>query len=99
MVTKRVLKSLYAGGKVEELCNLLTKCVLIVIYTSALCFLVRQKDDRAQLFYLYFIGGFIFHLFWEAKSQYVYTYVFMLLPICANELCVLQSWLDDKLKR
>ena len=99
LVTKRVLKSLYAGGKVEELCNLLTKCVLIVIYTSALCFLVRQKDDRAQLFYLYFIGGFIFHLFWEAKSQYVYTYVFMLFPICANELCVLQSWLDDKLKR
>lgn len=99
LVTKRVLKSLYSGGKVEKLCNLLTKCVLIATYTSALCFLVRQKDSETQLFYLYFIGGFIFHLFWEAKSQYVYTYVFMLLPICANELCALQSWLDDKLKR
>lgn len=99
LVTKRALKSLYAGGTVEKLCNLLTKCLLVATYTSALCFLVRQKDGKTQLLYLYFIGGFIFHLFWEAKSQYVYTYVFMLLPICAYELCALQSWLDDKLKR
>ena len=100
-VTKRALRSLYAGWKVEKLCDLFAKCMLVTIYAAALHFRIRQKEKggKVQLFYLYFIGGFVFHLFWEAKSQYVYTYVFLLLPICAYELCELQNWLQSKLKR
>ena len=99
--TKRVLQSLYSGGKLEKLCNLFAKCMLVTIYAATLHFRIRQKEKggKTQLLYLYFIGGFVFHLFWEAKSQYVYTYVFLLLPICAYELCELQNWLQSKLKR
>lgn len=28
-----------------------------------------------------FIGGFIFHLFWEAKGQYTITYFVLLIPL------------------
>ena len=33
-----------------------------------------------------FIGGFLFHLFWEAKSQYTITYFVLLIPYCAKGL-------------
>ena len=33
-----------------------------------------------------FIGGFIFHLFWEAKGQYTITYFALLIPYCAKGL-------------
>ena len=33
-----------------------------------------------------FIGGFIFHLFWEAKGQYTITYFVLLIPYCAKGL-------------
>lgn len=32
---------------------------------------------------IYLTGGFIFHLIWETKSQYVYPYVYLLLPLSA----------------
>ncbi len=39
-------------------------------------------EDPAALFYLvYFIGGFIFHGISEAKGQYSYMYVYMLIPL------------------
>lgn len=31
--------------------------------------------------FLFFIGGFIFHFFWETKSQYVLQYIILLIPI------------------
>ena len=30
--------------------------------------------------FMYFIGGLLFHTAWEGKSQYVYSYVFVLIP-------------------
>ncbi len=31
------------------------------------------------------------HIIWEAKSQYVYPYVFILLPCCAKEMALLSE--------
>ena len=33
---------------------------------------------------IFFLGGFFFHLIWETKSQYVYIYIFLLMPIAAD---------------
>ena len=41
------------------------------------------------LFPLIFIGGFCFHLFWEAKSIYAVPYFLLLIPIC---VCGYEEW-------
>lgn len=40
----------------------------------------KKIDNKELIFPLVFIGGFIFHLFWEAKCQYTIPYFVLLLP-------------------
>ncbi len=44
-----------------------------------------------------FIGGFLFHLFWEAKSQYTITYFVLLMPYCAKGLMDMTNEMIDQL--
>ncbi len=61
----------------------------MVIYVSVLPSIwtqYRQKDGMTVFLLIpliYLTGGFIFHLIWETKSQYVYPYVYLLLPLSA----------------
>ena len=44
----------------------------------------KRRDDsliNGLIFPLMFLGGFIFHTFWEAKSPYAYPYFVILIPI------------------
>lgn len=45
-----------------------------------------------------FIGGFIFHLFWEAKSQYTITYFVLLIPYCAKGLMDMTNEMIDSFR-
>lgn len=95
-VTTRVLLSLYNGGKLEKLAALYAKADVVIIFAAALCFAVKRRDEFpfARALYLYFIGGFIFHFFSETKSQYVYMYVFAMLPLAAYELNRLMAYVQ-----
>ncbi|WP_151622465.1 hypothetical protein [Pseudobutyrivibrio xylanivorans] len=56
-----------------------------LIYLGSLLWLIfESKEDfnTRSFFMLTFLGGFIFHVFWEAKTQYSIVYTIMLLP-CA----------------
>lgn len=45
------------------------------------CVLFRKKMNLSELILpLIFIGGFIFHTFWEAKGQYTLSYFVLLFP-------------------
>ena len=47
----------------------------------------RRRADPAQLLLpLCVLGGFLYHMLFEAKSQYIYVYAFMLLPLAAQGL-------------
>ena len=47
---------------------------------------VGKISNNYQLFILLFlIGGFIFQLIWETKSQYVFQYIYCLIPLAALE--------------
>lgn len=53
------------------------------IYLFSLVYLLafrRSASVRQLLPAIIMIGGFLFHLFWEAKSQYTVVYVFLLIP-------------------
>jgi len=52
------------------------------------------------------LGGFIFHFFWEAKSQYTMIYVFFLVPymvfgvkFLGEKLIFFTNWAKKKLAR
>lgn len=58
----------------------------LLVWTGVALFLwinCKRKDDLfadGLIFPLIFLGGFIFHTFWEAKSPYAYPYFISLIP-------------------
>ena len=83
-IDTRLLQSLYGDGLAEHVVLVLCKIVSMLIWMGAIVFLLcRGKQTEGwELFFMYFLGGLIFHTFWEGKSQYIYPYVFCLIP-CA----------------
>ncbi len=56
------------------------------IFAAALLgcvFAFKYKNDAVGLFLLTVIGGMIYHMLFEAKSQYFITYYVMLIPVAA----------------
>ena len=88
--------SLYERGIVNRSINRYMKCFVIIIFLSACYFRYKYRQNNSDLLYLYFWGGFVFHIFWEGKSQYIYPYVFVLLPGCAYVLSKLTEILSKK---
>ncbi len=59
--------------------------MLILAGTLLWCALCRREQRQAGLcFAVTLIGGFVFHLFWEAKCQYALSYFVLLLPLAAG---------------
>jgi len=83
-----LMLSLYGGGKAEDLAEGFSKMLSLLVWAGVCLSLFgsARKTRGWELMVLYFIGGFLFHLIWEAKSQYVYPYVFCLLPFAARGL-------------
>ena len=56
-----------------------------------------EKNKKVDLEKLYliiiFLGGFSFHILWEAKSRYIIPYVIILFPLASNSL----NMLTDKI--
>lgn len=84
-----ITRNLYGGGKLFKLVIHFMQISMILIfglssYYYFICLKNLQTVNMLAVFSgIYFIGGFLFHLVWETKSQYVYTYVFFLIiPAC-----------------
>lgn len=53
----------------------------ILVGVCAYIFMFREDRKLAELiFAVIFIGGFLFHTFWEAKSEYTLLYFLLLIP-------------------
>lgn len=73
------------GGRLSEAyifyCNLFQS----FLYFGTLLFVIfyRKTVSSAELLIpVIFLGGFLFHIFWEAKGQYTLPYCAILLPCC-----------------
>lgn len=87
-------KSLYSSGSAYHRLYLVSFVVVVVMYLFSLLGVVKdslvlkqtnQLLSTKELYgYLIFLGGFFFHLFWEVKSQYVYIYLVLLVPVAAK---------------
>jgi hypothetical protein len=97
-VRTQILESLYHGGMVEKIVRGYMKVFLLMILVLMVCYVFDRRNRKYDFNYalLYLIGGFLLHIIWEGKSQYVYTYIFILLPGCAYEAVALHEWIQRK---
>ena len=76
----------------EKIINYLTfyqKILLVLSSVSSLIVLIQNRKNLSlNLIFLItiFIGGFMFHILWEAKSRYIIPYVIVLLPLASVEI-------------
>ena len=96
-----LLQSIYNGGEVEDRIEALSKLILLIVFGFTLVFLLlyRKKCEGWELLTLFFIGGLIFHTFWEGKSQYTYPYVFCMIPLAAYAMYALSQAVAAKKER
>ena len=93
------MSSIYEGKTLYKVVYYFSALLLAVIYVAVLLAIFIQLFDNQRWFItlipiIYLSGGFIFHLIWETKSQYVYPYVYLIIPLAAVGI----SYVAERLK-
>ena len=59
--------------------------LLIICITSIIVLIQNRKNISLDIIFLLtiFIGGFAFHILWEAKSRYIIPYIIVLMPVAS----------------
>lgn len=76
------------------------KAILIVICLCSCIFLIQNRKNLSNdvIFLItIFIGGFLFHILWEAKSRYIVPYIIVLMPIAS--LCINDNKITNIIKK
>ena len=76
------------------------KLYQFLILISALAFIPFswKRIEYYQLFLiLIVIGGFFFHMAWEAKGEYIMPYFVMLVPLAAVGITCVLDYINKKL--
>ena len=67
---------------------------------GALLYLIFARRDKwffeSLLLQITVLGGFVFHCFWEAKSQYTWSYFVLLLPLTVLGFRAFTEWLSER---
>ena len=81
-VKSEKISYLYKDTLVHKLIRDFCGAWLIIIYGMFFLFFLRKSKENTIIMtgVIFFLGGFLFHLVWETKSQYVYPYVFCMIP-------------------
>lgn len=102
-VNGKLMSSIYHGGIAYKVLYYYASVILIIIYGGAMVsMIISIRNMKASnlfilVFTIYLTGGVLFHLIWETKSQYVYPYVYLLLPLTAYGLHSLYNVLPNKI--
>jgi hypothetical protein len=93
-----LLQNLYSAGEVYNVyASFINVIVAIILFYSLVYLVVYRKypDNDYTVFrlfpVLFLIGGFMFHLVWETKSQYVYMYIWLLIPLAASSIVYVEE--------
>lgn len=80
-----IANSMYYG-KLHKISITFMNTYQFIVFLGALCFVVleRKKINTNEMFLgMIIFGGFLFHMVWEAKGQYIVTYFAMIVPYAA----------------
>lgn len=95
----RIINSVKAGGAKTLFRNLLNIYqVWILLGAVSYIVLKKGKTDYEWIFFLIFLGGFAFHLFWEAGSRYAFPYYLLLIPYSCMGLSSLEEKAENILR-
>ena len=79
----KFIDKLYSPGGTLKIAKFLDVQHLLVLFGTLLyTFFNKQKDLKYFLIPIIILGGAMFHIIWEAKSQYILYYFVLLLPLC-----------------
>lgn len=65
-------------------------------FTLGLICLMRNKGIRASIFPLIVLGGLLYHLLFEAKSQYALPYIILMIPVAAYGFVLLSDRVGEQ---
>jgi hypothetical protein len=76
-----IVTSLYYGDLHYVAVDFMNIYQFIIVFGAVFFFALQRKLSSEQLFLaLIVFGGFLFHMLWEAKAQYIMTYFTMIVP-------------------
>ncbi len=68
----------------------------LVYAGTCLCLIFSPRLNKKQMiFAIAFIGGFLFHTFWEAKGQYTVVYYFIIVPYAVIGYQSVAMWVNE----
>lgn len=76
------------------------KILMIIICSCSLIVLIQNRKNLSiDIIFLLtiFVGGFTFHILWEAKSRYIIPYIVVLMPIAS--ICINENSIKEKLSK
>lgn len=78
----------FQSSFVVHLQGFLTAFLVVVYFFAVLSALrdIRKTDRDLNILSLFFLGGFVFYLFWEAKPRYCFPYFVCLIPLAASSI-------------
>lgn len=86
------LNSLIAGKGSLHLAKIMNRIHTVILFGICVYIFfmdVKKKNLDEFVFLITFIGAFIFQMFYEAKSQYMLIFFFVMLPYAARGYCIL----------
>ena len=84
----------------EDYMNVFQQAAYVLALTGTLGMLRDKRTGAAQLMLpVTILGGFLYHMLFEAKSQYIYPYMLLLLPLAAKGLTMLGRMAGSAMKR
>ena len=80
----KVVKSILSENRTTNkiLTNYMNILQTLILFGTIMYIVIDSKNIKFKelIFAIIFIGGFVFHLIWEAKCQYTITYFVLLIP-------------------
>lgn len=91
--------SLYSyGGRLNNIFVEYCKIYQLLLYMMVIVYVItsiKNTNYVNAVLFIIFIGGFIFHIFWEGKSMYVFQYTLILLPYAAFGIEKVYNWIRN----
>ncbi len=81
--------SAQALDNAKDVVILQQKVLMLIIFGCTMIVLIQNRKNLSNeliLLLTIFIGGFFFHIIWEAKSRYIIPYIIVLIPIATIEI-------------
>ena len=90
----------YDLEKINDSLTFYQKALLIVTCLCSLIVLIQNRKNLSlEVIFLItiFLGGFAFHILWEAKSRYILPYIISLIPVAS--ICIKNINIKEKVKK